>query len=71
MARSCVHATTAYLLASYVDITWTLVGQAAKGARDVDLVDLIDRCDHETSTLVSWLRTRLKSAAPQALLVAE
>lgn len=60
-----------YLLASYVDITWTLVGQAAKGARDVDLVDLVDRCDHETSTQVSWLRTRLKSAAPQALLVAE
>ena len=59
-----------YILASYVDITWTLVGQAAQGARDAELIDVVTRCDDQTSTQVSWLRTRLKQAAPQALLVA-
>lgn len=59
-----------YVLATYVDITWTLVGQAAQGARDAHLIDVVARCDGETTTQVSWLRTRLKQAAPQALLVA-
>lgn len=59
-----------YVLATYVDITWTLVGQAAQGAREAHLIDVVARCDGETTTQVSWLRTRLKQAAPQALLVA-
>lgn len=59
-----------YMLANYVDITWTLVGQAAQGARDADLIDVVTGCDDQTSTGLSWLRTRLKQAAPQALLVA-
>lgn len=60
-----------YALAAFVDISWTMVGQAAQGARDHELLDVVSECQQETRTQMSWLRTRLKQAAPQALLVAE
>ncbi len=59
-----------YLMVAECDITWTLVGQAAQGARDEELVDVVGRCEGETATQLAWLRTRLKAAAPQALVVA-
>jgi hypothetical protein len=59
-----------YLMAAECDISWTLVGQAAKGARDDDLTGVVDACEGQTATQMSWLRTRMKSAAPQALVVA-
>jgi hypothetical protein len=60
-----------YLLASLVDITWTLVKQAAQGLRDTELLGVIQHCDQETHTQIAWLSTRMKQAAPQALIVAE
>lgn len=60
-----------YLLAAYLDLAWTLVGQAAKGARDQELIDTVGQCAEQTAGQQKWLTTRLKSAAPQALLVAE
>jgi hypothetical protein len=59
-----------YILASFVDITWTAVKQAAMGARDEELVAVVERCQGETAIQLSWLRTRLKQAAPQALIAA-
>lgn len=58
-----------YLMAAECDISWTLVGQAAKGARDDGLLDVVDRSEAETATQMKWLRTRMKQAAPQALVV--
>jgi hypothetical protein len=49
---------------------WTLVGQAARGARDADLLGVVTGCEEETAIQLKWLRTRLKHAAPQALVVA-
>jgi hypothetical protein len=60
-----------YLLASYLDMAWMLVGQAAKGARDHELIRAVDACAGETEAQQDWLTTRLKAAAPQALLVAD
>jgi hypothetical protein len=60
-----------YLLASYLDIAWTLVGQAGQGARDPEVIDIVGRCEGQIATQVSFLKTRLKQAAPQALLVAD
>jgi hypothetical protein len=60
-----------YLLASYLDMAWTLVGQAAKGARDRELIRTVGQCAKETEDQQKWLTTRLKAAAPQALLVAD
>jgi hypothetical protein len=59
-----------YLLANYCDISWTVIGQAAQGARDRDLIDTVKACEDETVTQLKWLKTRMKQAAPQALVVA-
>ena len=56
-----------YLLASFVDITWTMIKQAAQARRDAQLLAIVERCDGETTIQVKWLRTRMKQAAPQAL----
>ncbi|MER7893237.1 hypothetical protein ABTX15_25785 [Micromonospora sp. NPDC094482] len=60
-----------YLMAAECDITWTVVGQAAYGARDEELLAVVKRCEEETAIQLKWLRTRMKQAAPQALVVAE
>ena len=59
-----------YLLASFVDITWTAVKQAAMGLRDTELVAAVERCEGDTGVQLAWLTTRLKQAAPQALIAA-
>lgn len=59
-----------YQLAGLVDITWTLVGQAAAGARDRPLLDTVATCHPDITTQLSWLRMRMKATAPQTLLVA-
>ena len=60
-----------YLLASLVDITWSMVKQAGQGLRDEELLDVVRACEEETEKQLKWLSTRMKQAAPQALLVAE
>jgi len=59
-----------YLLASECDITWTVVGQAARSLRDTELASLVAEREGETSIQLQWLRTRMKQAAPQTLVVA-
>ncbi|BCJ49585.1 hypothetical protein Asp14428_10600 [Actinoplanes sp. NBRC 14428] len=59
-----------YLMAAECDICWTVVGQAARGARDRELQRVVGRCEGETAVQLTWLRTRIKQAAPQALVVA-
>jgi hypothetical protein len=57
-------------MACECDMAWTLVGQGAQGARDADLPAVVKSCDHETEVQLKWLRTGMKQAAPQALIVA-
>jgi hypothetical protein len=59
-----------YLMAAQCDMAWTLVGQAAQGARDQPLLAVVTDCESESQTQLRWLRTRMKQAAPQALVVA-
>ncbi len=59
-----------YLMAAECDITWALMGQAAQGLRDHDLLEVVKGCEGETDVQLKWLRTRMKQAAPQALVVA-
>jgi hypothetical protein len=59
-----------YLLANYLDIAWTIVGQAGQGAGDQQVIDIVAGCEGDIATQVKFLQTRLKQAAPQALLVA-
>lgn len=59
-----------YLLASLVDVTWTMVKQAGSALRDKELLAVVDQCDAETGVQLRWLQTRMKQAAPQALVAA-
>jgi hypothetical protein len=59
-----------YLMACHCDMAWTLVGQAAQGARDRELLEVVLASEGETAMQLKWLRTRMKQAAPQALVVA-
>jgi hypothetical protein len=59
-----------YALASFTDITWTVVGQAAQGLRDRELIDVVSSCEQETARQLAWLKTRIKQSAPQALIAA-
>src|SRR4051812_27617873 len=58
-----------YLMACECDISWTMVGQAAQGVRDSELLGVVHACESETVIARKWLTTRMKAAAPQALVV--
>ena len=59
-----------HVLASLVQTTWTVIAQGAQGLRDRDLLDLAQHANGQTSRQLTWLNTRMKTAAPQALIVA-
>ena len=60
-----------YLMAAECDLAWTMIGQAAQGARDHDLLEVVNGCEGETAIQLQWIKTRMKQAAPQVLVVAE
>jgi len=59
-----------HLLATFVETTWSMIGQAAEALHDADLLEIVATCMAQTHTQVSWLETRMKQAAPQALVAA-
>jgi hypothetical protein len=59
-----------HVLATLVQTTWTVIVQGAQGLRDHELLDISTRSNDETSRQLTWLNTRMKMAAPQALIVA-
>jgi hypothetical protein len=59
-----------YLMSCECDITWTMVDQSARGARDTALVDLAQESHPDITIHLAWIRSRMKQAAPQALVVA-
>lgn len=59
-----------HLLATLVHTTWEVITQGAQGLRDAELLEIAQHCDAETLRQISWLETRFKAAAPQALIVA-
>ncbi|KRB73156.1 hypothetical protein ASE01_20540 [Nocardioides sp. Root190] len=58
-----------HVLASLVQTTWTVVAQGAQGLRDIELLQVARASNAETSRQLTWLNTRMKAAAPQALMV--
>lgn len=60
-----------HMLATFVKETWTMVGQAARALHDTELVSVVETCSAESQTQISWVETRMKQAAPQALVMAE
>ena len=59
---------TLFLAAEEAGITWVMAGQAAQAARDAALLEAVRACHTETEVQVKWLTTRIKTAAPQALV---
>ena len=60
---------TLYLRTQEVAITWVMAAQAAKAARDEELLALATECQSETEMQAKWFMTRIKTGAPQALVV--
>lgn len=58
-----------YLRAQEVAITWTMASQAAKALRDGGLLTVAAECQSEVETQAKWFTTRIKVAAPQAIVL--
>lgn len=58
-----------WLLAQETSMSLIVLDQAAKGLRDKEMQDLVERIDRNNERLRDWLKTRIKQAAPQALNV--
>jgi hypothetical protein len=60
-----------YLMVTECDLVWTLIEVGAQGTRDAELLQLSESGLCETKRQLDWLRSRMKQAAPQALVVAD
>jgi hypothetical protein len=58
-----------YLRTDESAITWTMAVQAAMARRDEDLLALATSCQHEAEAHSKWFTTRIKTGAPQTLVV--
>ena len=59
-----------FLLASFVNLGWTILQQAGQALRDDELLKAVSTCARQTEQQLEWLNTRVKEAAPQTLVVA-
>lgn len=58
-----------WLLANETHMSLVVLDQASKALRDEEMQGLVERVDHQNKRQRSWLVTRIKQAAPQALVV--
>ncbi|MFC4453883.1 hypothetical protein [Deinococcus sonorensis] len=59
-----------WLLTQQVQLCWTVLEQAAQGLRDDELERVCQECGKETKRQTAFFLTRIKQAAPQALIAA-
>lgn len=57
-----------YVTAHAAEIAWVILGQAAKAARDAELVATAEQGIEEAERRWKWLRTKVKDASPQVLV---
>jgi hypothetical protein len=60
---------TLYLRTQEVAITWTIASQTAKALRGGDLLTVATEHQSEVETHAKWFTTRIKVAAPQAIVL--
>jgi hypothetical protein len=60
-----------WLIASETQLSCIILRQAADGLRDKELTALCSKIEKYSKRQLSWLLTRMKSAAPQILIVAK
>jgi hypothetical protein len=59
-----------WLMANEADISAVVLGQGAFGLRDEALIALCQEIQQQSKRQAAWLLTRIKSAAPEALIAA-
>ena len=59
-----------WLMANEANVSAIILRQAAQGLRDKELMALCDELEKKSERQISWLLTRMKSAAPQVLIAA-
>jgi hypothetical protein len=59
-----------WLMANEGEVAAILLRQAAAGLHDEELIAVCDEIEKTSKRQISWLLTRMKSAAPQALIAA-
>jgi hypothetical protein len=57
-----------YLRTLESSITWVMAAQAARSARDQQLLTLATECQSETDAQAKWFTTRIKAGTPQLVL---
>jgi hypothetical protein len=57
-----------YLLAHRAEISWVILLQAAKAARDPELIKAATSSHEASQGVATWLRTKIKVSAPQILV---
>ena len=57
-----------YMDASAVSVDWELIGQAAQGVRDRELLEVVGRCHPETMRQAKWANAQIKEKATQILV---
>lgn len=60
-----------YLIVNEVLICCTILKQGGSGLADEELVAVCEEIARQSNRQSSWLKTRMKSAAPQTLIVAK
>lgn len=58
----------AHLLAAEVSLDWVLLGQAAQGIKDIDLLNLTKECHPGTLRQMRWTTAMLKQNGTQTLV---
>ncbi|HEX6656682.1 MAG TPA: hypothetical protein VF065_01295 [Ilumatobacter sp.] len=56
-----------YVSAHRAEVSWIVLQQAARAARDGELLAVVGTCVEEAEQTFKWLRTRIKESAPAAL----
>lgn len=59
-----------WLMANEAKLAAVLLRQGAQGLHDKELMSLCDELEQKSERQISWLLTRMKSAAPQVLIAA-
>jgi hypothetical protein len=54
-------------LAAGVSLDWELVAQGAQGVKDIELIELSQRCHPQSLRQMRWANAMLKELSPQAL----
>ncbi|MDF9868726.1 hypothetical protein OKW18_000864 [Streptomyces pratensis] len=57
-----------YIKASGVSVDWEMLGQAAQGLKDTDLLAVVQRCHPDTLRQLRWANGKLKESSTQILI---